>query len=186
VIGWIAVFVFTMTEPSTVPSSSGDYQLNLTTESAKRFRDVMRGFLDETGCSMGAVIERSGAVIVSEQRAPGNGVKLPRADSVGALAAGLFASTQMLAKQVGEPEPPEVICHGRDLHIFVAPLTAEFALLAVFPNRVAVGLIRLQARKVAAAIIADLGQIIRNVTVLAPASGSPSGEERENLFLRYN
>jgi hypothetical protein len=72
------------------------------------------------------------------------------------------------------------------MHMFVAPLSPEFALLAVFPNRVAVGLIRLQARKVAAGIMADLGQIIRNVTVLAPASGSPPSEERENLFLRYN
>jgi predicted regulator of Ras-like GTPase activity (Roadblock/LC7/MglB family) len=175
-----------MIEPATVPASSGDYQLNLTTESAKRFREAMRSFLDETGCSLGAIIERSGAVIVSEQRPPGNGTKLPRPDSIGALAAGLFASTQMLAGQIGESDSPEVICHGRELHLFVAPLTEEFALLAVFPNRVAVGLIRLQAKKVAAGIMADLRQIIRNVTTLAPSSGSPSPEERENPFLRYN
>jgi predicted regulator of Ras-like GTPase activity (Roadblock/LC7/MglB family) len=175
-----------MTDPSTVPASSGDYQINLTTESARRFREVMRSFLDETGCSMGAVIERSGAVIVNEQRSPGNGVKLPRADALGALAAGLFASTQMLSRQLGESDAPEVICHGQDLHIFVAPLSDDFALLAVFPNRVAVGLIRFQAKKVAAGITADLGQILRNVTVLAPASGAPKTGERENLFLRYN
>jgi hypothetical protein len=72
------------------------------------------------------------------------------------------------------------------LHIFLAPLSDDFALLAVFPNRVAVGLIRFQAKKVAAGITADLGQILRNVTVLAPASGAPQTGERENLFLRYN
>jgi len=175
-----------MTDPSTVPASSGDYQLNLTTESAKRFREAMRGFLEETGCSMGAVIERSGAVIVSEQRPPGNGAKLPRPDSIGVLAAGLFATTQMMAGQIGEEHAPEVVCHGKDLHIFVAPLSQEFALLAVFPNRVAVGLIRLQAKKVAAGMMADLRQIIRNVTTLAPSSGSPVSEDRENPFLRYN
>jgi predicted regulator of Ras-like GTPase activity (Roadblock/LC7/MglB family) len=175
-----------MADPTAVPASSGDYQINLTSDSARRFREAMCLFLDETGCSLGAVIERSGAVIVTEQRAPGNGVKLPRADAMGALAAGLFATTQMLSQQIGEPEAPEVICHGRDLHLFMAPLSAEFAVLAVFPNRVAVGLIRLQARKLAAGIVADLGRVIRNVTVFAPASGAPAGEERENLFLRYN
>lgn len=181
----VSAFVL-MIEPSSVPSSSGDYQLNLTTETAKRFREVMRCFLEETGCSVGAIIERSGAVIVSEQQSPGNGTKLPRPDSMGVLAAGLFATTQMLAGQIGESDSPEVLCHGKDLHIFVAPLSEEFALLAVFPNRVAVGLIRLQAKRVAAAIMADLRQIIRNVTTLAPSSGSASGEERENPFLRYN
>jgi predicted regulator of Ras-like GTPase activity (Roadblock/LC7/MglB family) len=175
-----------MIEPSSVPASSGDYQLNLTTDSAKRFREAMHGFLDETGCSLGAIIERSGAVIVSEQRPPGNGAKLPRPDSIGVLAAGLFASTQMLAGQIGESEAPEVICHGRDLHVFVAPLSQEFALLAIFPNRVAVGLIRLQAKRVAAGIMADLRQIIRNVTTLAPATGAAPVEDRENPFLRYN
>jgi hypothetical protein len=98
----------------------------------------------------------------------------------------LEASTQMLAGHIGESESPEVICHGRDLHVFVAPLSQEFALLAIFPNRVAVGLIRLQAKRVAAGIMADLRQIIRNVTTLAPATGAPPVEDRENPFLRYN
>jgi len=30
--------------------------------------------------------------------------------------------------------------------------------------------------------MADLRQIIRNVTILAPSSGSPSTEDRENPF----
>ncbi len=175
-----------MADPSTVLSSSGDYQINLTSASATLFREALRGFLDETGCSLGAVIERSGAVLSSEQRPPGNGAKLPRADSIGVLAAGLFASTQMMAEQLGEGDAPEVVCHGKSLHIFVAPLSREFALLAIFPDRVAVGVVRLQAKRLAAAVLPELRQVIRNVTTLAPSTGSPAPGPVEGPFLRYN
>jgi len=175
-----------MSDPTSVLSSSGDYQINLTTESAQRFREALRGFLGETGCSMAAIIERSGAVLASEQNAPAGGKRIPRADSLGVLAAGLFASTQMMAEQIGEEGAPEVLCHGRELHTFVAPLTQEFALLAVFPDRVAVGLVRLQGKRLGATVGPELRRVIRNVTTLAPSSGSPGEERVESPFLRYN
>lgn len=173
-------------EFTSVPSASGDYHLNLTRDVAERLRLTMKEFLLETECRVGAVIERSGAVIVSEQNAQAGG-RVPRADSLGALAAGLFGSTQALAAQLGEEEAPEVICHGSGLHIFLSPVNADFALLAVFPNRVAVGLVRVQAKRAAAQILADLGTIQRNRTTYAAATGAAAEEAPvENPFLRYN
>lgn len=179
-------------ECTSVPSASGDYHLNLTREVAERLRLIMKEFLLETECRVGAVIERSGAVIVSEQNANATG-RVPRADSLGALAAGLFGSTQVLASQLGEKEAPEVICHGSGLHIFLSPINEDFALLAVFPNRVAVGLVRLQAKRAAADILEDLRTIQRNRTTYAPSTGAagPAGAAGEsggveNPFLRYN
>lgn len=171
---------------TSVPSASGDYHLNLSREVAERLRLTMKEFLLETECRMGAVIERSGAVIVSEQNANAAG-RAPRADSLGALAAGLFGSTQALAAQLGETAAPEVICHGSELHIFLSPINEDFALLAVFPNRVAVGLVRLQAKRAAGQILSDLRTIQRNRTTYAASTGA-AGEsaELENPFLRYN
>lgn len=171
---------------SSVPAASGDYHLNLTREVAERLRLTMKEFLLETECRVGAVIERSGAVIVSEQNAGATG-RVPRADSLGALAAGLFGSTQVLASQLGENEAPEVICHGQGLHIFLSPINEDYALLAVFPNRVAVGLVRLQAKKAAAQILSDLGTIQRNRTTYAATTGAAAESGGlENPFLRYN
>ena len=51
---------------SNVPASSGDYHLNITTETAREFRSMMRRFLAETECEVVALIERSGAVIGNE------------------------------------------------------------------------------------------------------------------------
>jgi predicted regulator of Ras-like GTPase activity (Roadblock/LC7/MglB family) len=173
-------------DSTNVPAATGDYHLNLTREVADRLRLTMKEFLLETECRLGAVIERSGAVIVSEQNAQAAG-RVPRADSLGALAAGLFGSTQVLASQLGETEAPEVICHGSGLHIFLSPISEEFALLAVFPNRVAVGLVRLQAKRAAAQILADLRTIQRNRTTYAPSTGPVRDEAGlENPFLRYN
>lgn len=176
-------------ECTSVPSASGDYHLTLSREVAERLRLTMKEFLLETECRLGAVIECSGAVIVSEQNANAGG-RVPRADSLGALAAGLFGSTQVLASQLGEAEAPEVICHGSGLHIFLSPISPEFALLAVFPNRVAVGLVRLQAKRASAKILADLRTIQRNRTTYAPTTGpaTANGEAGglENPFLRYN
>jgi len=176
------------TESTSVPSASGDYHLNLTQEAAEKFRLAMKEFLVATECRMSAVIERSGAVIVSEQNSQAGG-RAPRPDSLGALAAGLFGSTQMLAAQLGEAGPPEVICHGEELHIFLAPISDEFAILAVFPDRVAVGLIRLEAKRAANRILGDLRAIQRNRTTYVAATGAAQdndGDDLENPFLRYN
>lgn len=174
-------------DPSNVLSSSGDYHLNLTSDTAARFRELMQEFLDETDCSLAAVIERSGAVIASVEGTPARGVRVPRPDSLGVLTAGLFASTQMMATQMGEDSAPEVLCHGEDLHVFVAPISEEFALLTVFPDRVAVGLVRLHARKVGKSMMEDLSQIVRSQTTLAPSTGAVTeSDESDGPFMRFN
>ena len=154
--------------PSNVLAPSGDYHLNITSDTAKQFRGTLRHFLDETECQLVALIERSGAVIANEQSdSAGN---LPRADSIGVLSAGLFASTQMMAEQLGEEESPEIFCHGARTNMFVSPVSDEFALLALFPEGVAVGTVRLHARKAAQMMRQSLQQVVRNRTSYSPTS----------------
>ncbi len=173
-----------MGDPCNVLASSGDYHLNITTETAREFRETLQRFLSETECHVVALIERSGAVIVHESR-PGPGVVVPSADSLGVLSAGLFASTQMIAGQLGETASPEVLCHGGETHLLVHPVSEEFALLAAFREGIAVGVVRFHARKAAESMMGHLGQILRNRTTYTPAVRSED-EEVAEPFLQYN
>ncbi len=171
-------------DPNSVLASSGDYHLNITTEVAREFREVLRHFLGETECEIVALIERSGAVIVNETSPKATG-RIPQPDSLGVLVAGLFASTQMIAAQLGERQAPEVLCHGDECHLLVHPVSEEFALLAAYREGVAVGVVRLHARQAAERIVGRLGQIMRSRATYAPTTGG-GGEGAEGPFLRYN
>jgi len=173
------------TEPVSVLATSGDYHLNITSESAQIFREALKGFLQETEGNLVALIERSGAVIVSEENRANN-VKMPRADTLGVLVAGLYSATQMMAGQLGEASTPEVFCHGPTLNIYLTPVSEEFALYSVFREGVAVGVIRLHARRVAKAILNDLGAIVSNRTTLAATAGNGERVSVSGPFSRYH
>ncbi|MEO0445126.1 MAG: hypothetical protein AAF191_03505 [Verrucomicrobiota bacterium] len=173
-----------------VISASGDYELRLTQEISDRLGSLMRAFLADTDCRIAAVIERSGAVLVSEVNEAVSG-RVPRTDSLGVLSAGLFGATQMLASQLGEGESPEVVCHGSELHMFLAPITSDFAILAAFPDRVSVAIVRMEAKKVAEQIRVDLVEVVEDRGETPPGSAAAGGPvmvdgDPENPFLRYN
>lgn len=172
-------------EPLSVLAQSGDYHLNLTTKLAEGFRSCLRDFLSETDCQMVALIERSGAVIVSEQKEDAAG--LPRGDSLGVLVAGLFAATQMMADMLGNGEDaPEVFCHGTNQHVFLAPVSAEFALIAVFREGVAVGVVRMHAKEAAEKMLGDLRQVVKSRTAYSNSeSESSGGGIGDGPFSRY-
>tara|TARA_R110002096_G_scaffold24760_6_gene77928 strand:- start:4291 stop:4812 length:522 start_codon:yes stop_codon:yes gene_type:complete len=173
-----------MESASNVQASSGDYHLNITTETAREFRGMMRNFLAGTECEVVALIERSGAVIVNELK-PNAAKAAPDPDSLGVLVAGLFATTQMIAGQLGEPSSPEVLCHGEECHLLVHPVSDEFALLAAFRDGVAVGVVRLHAKQVAEGMLGHLGQIMRSRSTYSPPNEAVA-ESTEGPFLQYN
>ncbi len=162
-------------ESLSVLAQSGDYHLNLTTELAQTFRASLQHFLVETECQMVALIERSGAVIVSEQSESASG--LPRGDSLGVVVAGLFAAAQMMADMLGGDETPEVCCHGKSQHVILTPISDEFALIAVFRDFIAVGAVRYQADKVAEKLKDDLRKVVKSHT--AYSRGAAEGNEGE-------
>jgi len=172
-------------EPLSVLAQSGDYHLNLTTELAQTFRACLKEFLVETDCQMVALIERSGAVIVSEQSDTAAG--LPRGDSLGVVVAGLFAATQMMADMLGGEEAPEVCCHGKAQHVFLTPVSAEFALIAVFRDYIAVGAVRHEALKVAEKLKNDLRQVVKSHTAYSRAAegGDDAAAMSDGPFSRY-
>ena len=173
-------------KPLSILATSGDYNLNITSETSALFREVLHRFLNATECEMVILIERSGAVIVSEENEKAK-AGLPRTDSLGVLAAGLYGATQMMAGQLEDENAPEVFCHGSQQHIYLTPVSEEFALVTVFREGVAVGIVRLNARKAAMELVDNLGQVVKNKTTYAPATGNveESGDD-EGPFSRYN
>lgn len=178
--------IMSLAPPESVLATSGDYHLSLTSESAGRFRGALKEFLRQSECEFVALIEHSGAVLLHESSpAAAAAARRPNPDTLGVLAAGLFGSTQMLARELGESGAPEVFCHGAGRHFFVCPVSETFALLAVFDETVVVGVVRLNAHRAAAIISASLKEVVKSRTGYGEVSSIPTAPA-ENPFLRYN
>ncbi|MFT5465788.1 MAG: putative regulator of Ras-like GTPase activity (Roadblock/LC7/MglB family) [Verrucomicrobiales bacterium] len=177
---------------TSVPAISGDYNLNLTSESTHWFREALQEFLRETEADSVALIEHSGAILMHEIGPAAAGSPQPDPNAIGVLAAGMFGSTQMLAQQLGEQTAPEVFCHGAGKHFFCCPVSETFALLTIFGDGVAVGVVRLNAHRAAGTIQASLKEVVKSRTGygevdLGVTPGTiPAAQTLENPFLRYN
>lgn len=179
---------------TSVLGPSGDYHLNLTSESAGQFEGVLDEFLRQTEADSVALIEHSGAVLSYKAGPAAAGSQQPDTQTIGVLAAGLFGSTQMMAQQLGETGAPEVFCHGAGKHFFCCPVNDNFALMTIFGPNVAVGIIRLNAQRAVETISNSLQQVVRSrtgygqVTPAVPAaSPAPApAEAAEGPFMRYN
>lgn len=176
---------------TSVPAISGDYNLNLTSESTGRFREALQHFLKETETDFVALVEHSGAILMHEVGPAAAGSPQPDPNAVGVLAAGMFGSTQMLAQQLGETTAPEVVCHGAGKNFFCCPVSDTFALLTVFGDGIAIGVVRLNAHRAAGAIQSSLKEVVKSRTGygevdLSAVGANPAGQPLENPFLRYN
>ena len=76
--------------------------------------------------------------------------------SLGALAAGSFASAKEIARLVGEPEFTVLFHQGERQHILVNLVGVHGLLMALFDDRTTIGLVRLCAREAAAQLEARL------------------------------
>ena len=67
--------------------------------------------------------------------------------SLGALAAGAFASAREMARLVGEPEFTVLFHQGKREHVHVNLAGEHGLLMTLFDNRTTVGMVRLYARR---------------------------------------
>ena len=81
------------------------------------------------------------------------------------------------------------ICRRR--HFFVCPVSDNFALLAVFDNNVAVGVVRLNAHRAAETILNSLQEVVKSRTGYGQAdpaavSNATVAAAADSPFLKYN
>jgi len=119
-----------------------------------KLESVLTGFIEESGARLAMLVGKNGMIL--SRRGDFAGVDV---QSLAALTAGSFASTQALASVVGEKEFTGVFHQGKRINIYIA-LVADFGILvAVFDVATTIAMIRLTARETSKRlepIIADL------------------------------
>lgn len=106
--------------------------------------------------------------------------------SLASLTAGNMASTQGLAKLIGEQEFPSVFHEGRNENLLLSVVAGQAILVVMFDQRTTLGLVRLRAKKIGEA----LGQIFIDIAQKASVSHSSApfaqitDDDIDNLFGR--
>jgi predicted regulator of Ras-like GTPase activity (Roadblock/LC7/MglB family) len=121
-------------------------------ERAHSIDDALQGFLRETAALCAVVFDRSGARIAG-QGAAGN-IDLA---AIGSLAAGAYASTEQMARLIGEREFSVLFHQGEHGHLLLTLVDEHHLLLVVFDDRTTVGLVRVAAKEHAR----QLGAVLR-------------------------
>ena len=106
---------------------------------------VLGEFLEETGALCAVIFDRGGQRVA--ERGVAGSTDLT---AIGALAAGAYASTEELARLIGEREFSVLFHQGEQDHLLVTLIDEGHLLLVVFDDRTTVGLVRMCAKAVAA------------------------------------
>jgi predicted regulator of Ras-like GTPase activity (Roadblock/LC7/MglB family) len=114
---------------------------------AVRIDAVLRRFLADSSSAAALLIERGGQPLAEAGTAHTLDV-----GSIGALAAGAFASTAALARLLGESEFSVLFHEGVKESMHVCTVAERAILLVIFDERTTIGMVRLFAREAAASI----------------------------------
>lgn len=120
-------------------------------EEAAQLDQALLRYVEDTGVRAAVLMGRGGTLITSA--GDSTGISL---DSVCALAAGAFASSEALAKLAGEETFSSIYHQGVRAHVYVALVEPQHLLLSLFDYNASAPLVRLQARVTAEAIVAIL------------------------------
>jgi predicted regulator of Ras-like GTPase activity (Roadblock/LC7/MglB family) len=102
---------------------------------------VLAEFLGESGALAVLVFDRAGTAVTARGETRDIDVT-----TLGALATGAYASTEELAKLIGEREFSVLFHQGDREHLLVTPIDATHLLLVIFDERTTVGLVRMSAK----------------------------------------
>jgi predicted regulator of Ras-like GTPase activity (Roadblock/LC7/MglB family) len=114
---------------------------------AARIDGVLRRFLADSSSAAALLIDRSGQPLAETGTA-----RTLDVGSIGALAAGAFASTAALARLLGESEFSVLFHEGVRESMHVCAVGEHTILLVIFDERTTIGMVRLFAREAAASI----------------------------------
>lgn len=148
----------------------GFADLHLTTEGARRLRQLLDGLCRDAGALAAIVLDECGT-----QLASGGTVEVNDDGEIAALAAGAFAATRQLALRLGEDRFDGLMHHGRERHFHLSPIDRDHLLLTIFGDTSAAGIVRLAARQAAPPLRALLESMRAPVVPLPPP---PSLQER--------
>jgi predicted regulator of Ras-like GTPase activity (Roadblock/LC7/MglB family) len=113
--------------------------------------DCLRGFLRESQAKCAILVDRDGQMISRQ----GFTEDLDTV-SLAALTAGAIASTQEIAKLLGEPEFTVLFHQGQHDHIHFSLVGSRAIMMSVFDDRTTIGLIRLVASKTVSLLASQL------------------------------
>ena len=114
---------------------------------AARIDGVLRRLLGDASSAAAVLIDRSGQPLAEAGTA-----RTLDIGSIGALAAGAFASTAALARLLGESEFSVLFHEGVKESMHVCTVDEQTILLVIFDERTTIGMVRLFAREAAASI----------------------------------
>ncbi len=120
---------------------------------AARIKQVLTGFLGESGAVEVLLIDRSGQLLAMDGVA-----RALDTVSISALAAAAFSSTSAMAQLLGETEFTVLFHEGVKQSIHVSTVDDEAILLAIFDERTTVGMVRLFAKEASRSIAAILAE----------------------------
>lgn len=116
-----------------------------------RINEALQGFLRDAQGKCVILVDRDGQLLAKQ----GFTQNLDTM-ALSALAAGAIASTQEIARLLGEPEFSVLFNQGRHDHIHFALVGQRAILMSVFDDRTTIGLIRLVASRTVEALAAIL------------------------------
>jgi len=146
-------------------------------DAAARLDTLLSAFLSDAGATAALLLDRGGQPLATVGAVPG-----PDAASVGALAAGAFASTFALARLLGEPEFTSLFHEGAHERLHASAVDDNTLLLALFDARTTAGMVRLFARETSRAIAQVLeDQRLRPRRIGALAAPMTDDEARQAI-----
>ncbi|HEY3412894.1 MAG TPA: roadblock/LC7 domain-containing protein [Armatimonadota bacterium] len=113
--------------------------------------DCLRGFLRESEAKCAILVDRDGQMLARQ----GFTQDLDTV-SLAALTAGAIASTQEIARLLGEPEFTVLFHQGQREHIHFSLVGTRAIMMSVFDDRTTIGLIRLVASKAVGLLAAQM------------------------------
>jgi len=103
---------------------------------------ILTGFIEQSSARLAMIVDNGGMILT--RKGDFNGIDI---QPLAALTAGSYASTQALAKVIGETEFTGVTHQGKRNSMFIS-MVAKFGLLVVvFDANSTIGMVRLSARE---------------------------------------
>jgi len=98
------------------------------------------------------------------------------------LAAGVYAATNELARQIGETEFTITFHQGSENNIHISLLTQESLLVMIFDNRAPIGAIRFWAKKISAVLVPIIERMMQAIPDDFAASGMDEDLDLDSIF----
>jgi predicted regulator of Ras-like GTPase activity (Roadblock/LC7/MglB family) len=104
------------------------------------------------------------------------------ASSIAALAAGVYAATNELARQIGETEFTITFHQGSENNIHISLLTQESLLIMIFDNRAPIGAIRFWAKKICGILVPVIERMMQAIPDEFISAGLEDDLDLDNIL----